>query len=102
MNNDKLTDSKPTPLFEVGTYFVQDEKNKLFKIIFREFKAVLAKNSRSKVKDPVRAVHDWLYTIEYTSLTGKPTYSNYYENRLTTECTKVVNQELPKVIYDEV
>jgi len=99
MNNNTQKEQTKA-LYKVGDYFVQDEKNKLFKIVDKEFKTMLQKSSRSKVKAPVRSVYDWLYTIEYVSLKGKSTYSNYYENRITTECTKIVQQELPKVIYD--
>jgi len=87
-------------LYEVGQYFLQKEKRKLFKIVNAQWQGVLIKESRSKVKDAVTEINDWLYDIEYLGTSTKPTYGRYYEDRLTKECTVVQNQDVPKAIYE--
>lgn len=92
--------TRPNSQYEIGTYFRQDEKKKLFKIVDKEYCGTLVKNSRSKVKNNERQINDWLYTIEYLEAKHPNVYGRYYEGRLSEECTIVPQQELPRALYE--
>lgn len=92
--------SERPALYEVGQYFLQKEKRKLFKIVRAEWQGLLQQESKSKVKTVTREINDWLYDIEYLGSNTKPIYGRYYEDRLTKECTVVQNQDVPKAIYE--
>lgn len=93
--------NKTISKFEVGQYFIQKAKGRIFKIVDAEWKGIITKPSKSKVKESTTIINDWLYDIEYVNPDndGKPVYGRYYENRLTEECVQVLDQKLPKAIY---
>ena len=94
------SDSKPQAKYEVGQYFFQKEKRKLFKIVNAQWQGIIQKESKSKVKEITREINDWLYDIEYVSQNIKQEYGRYYEERLSKECTLVQDQVTPRTIYE--
>ena len=83
--------------FETGTFFVQKDKNKVFRIVSKHYVDYIAKGSKSKVKLGQKPVHEWLYDIEYV---GENKFGRYYESRIKEECHQLENQAMPQAIYD--
>lgn len=89
----------PKAKYQVDQFFMHKEKKAIFKIVNAQYQSIIQKPSRSKVKLPTTLINDWLYDIEYQGANqGK--YGKYYENRLTTECEILINQEMASSIYD--
>lgn len=83
--------------YDEGQYFMQKEKQKLFKIIDKNYVERLNKGSKSKIRYGEQEVYEWLYDIEYKK-DGQ--IRRYYESRITNECSEISDQELAQAIYD--
>ena len=96
-----MNEPKTPAKYSENQYFVNNKKNKVFKIVAAQWQGIISRASTSKVKERTITINDWLYGIEYLQLNdNKKVFGRYYEDRITNECSIINDQQLPKAIYE--